>query len=229
MAADSNIVGYVTKGVAANQKMMSGAQFVEVGAEGLELASIRLENVPAVGGASIQWWNGTSYNRATWVEMNWDSGIPWWGDENDWEVEITHTFAPGEGFWIVIPNGVANATVTQAGEVALSTASTYDFDVVANKKFMVINPLPTKLDLSDITLANIPAVGGASIQWWNGTSYDRATWVEMNWDSGIPWWGDENDWEVEITNTFNPGEGFWIVVPNGVSFPQIKIANKVLL
>ncbi|MCL1922116.1 MAG: hypothetical protein FWG50_13775 [Kiritimatiellaeota bacterium] len=228
-AVDSNVVGYTTKGVAANQKLMSGAQFVEVGEEGLDLASIKLENVPMTGGASIQWWDGTSYERATWVEKNWDSGLPWWGDENDWEIEITHTFAPGEGFWIVIPNGVPNAKVTQAGEVALSGFANYDFPLASNKKFMMINPLPTDLSLSDITLVSVPMTGGASIQWWNGTSYERATWVEKNWDSGTPWWGDENDWEIEITHTFLPNEGFWIVVPNGVSNPAVEIANTVQL
>jgi len=228
VAVDSNIVGYTTKGLTANQKAISGAQFVEVGEAGLELSSIKLENVPAEGTATIQWWNGSGYEQAAWVEMNWDSGIPWWGDGNDWEVEITHTFAPGEGFWIVTPSGVSGAKVTQSGEVALSESVSYDFDLAANKKFMFINPLPTDLILADITLANVPAEGTATIQWWNGSGYDQAAWVEMNWDSGIPWWGDGNDWEVEITHTFNPCEGFWIVVPSGVTAPQVKIANQVL-
>ena len=223
-----NIVGYVTKALTANQKVMSGAQFVEVGEASLDLASIKLENVPAEGGASIQWWNGTGYDTAAWVEKNWDSGISWWGEMDDWEVEITHTFASGEGFWIVAPPGISAAKMIQAGEVTTSTAATYDTPLAANKKFMVINPLPTELSLSDITLNNVPAEGGASIQWWNGTGYDTAAWVEKNWDSGIPWWGEMDDWEVGITHTFNVSEGFWIVTPPGVTAPQIKIANTLL-
>ena len=229
VAVDSNIVGYTTKGVAASQKTISGAQFVEVGEAGLELSSIKLENVDMDGGVVIQWWNGSGYDRAAWVEKNWGDGVPWWGDESDWEVEITHTFAPGEGFWVQMPGGVSGATVTQSGEVAVDNVATFDFDLAASTKYLMINPLPTELNLSDITIVNADMDGGVVIQWWNGSSYDRAAWVEKNWGDGVPWWGDETDWEVEITHTFNPTEGFWVQMPGGVSNPQIKFVNKVIL
>jgi len=229
VAVDSNIVGYTTKGLTANQKAISGAQFVEVGEAELDLKSIAIANVPMDGGAIIQWWNGSGYEQAAWVEMNWDSGTPWWGDKDDWEMEITHTFAAGEGFWILMPNGVSGATITQAGEVAVDNVATFDYLLAANKKFLMINPLPTDLELSDIAITNVPMDGGAIIQWWNGSGYNEAAWVEKNWDSGTPWWGDKDDWEVEITHTFNPTDGFWILMPNGVSNPQIKFANKVIL
>ncbi len=38
--------------------------------------------------------------------------------------------------------------------------------------------------------------------------------------------GDEN-WEA-VTHTFGADEGFWIMLPGGVTDPAVKIANKVL-
>ena len=229
MALDSNIVGYTTKGVAASQKLMSGAQFVEVGEAGLDLASIKLENVSAAGGAFIQWWNGSSYDQAAWVEEVDDiANNIGWGDAGTWEA-VTYTFEPGEGFWIVMPPGATGAKVTQSGEVALSKAATYDFPVTASSKFMLINPLPTELNLSDVTLTGVSASGGASIQWWNGTSYEIAAWVdEVDDISNNLGWGDAGTWAA-VTHTFNPNEGFWILMPPGAPAPQVKIANKVLL
>jgi hypothetical protein len=220
-----NIVGYTTKALTANKKAITGAQFVEVGGgTSLSLSSIKLVNVPATGAASILWWNGTGYDGAAWVGIGYDDTNPGWGDEN-WD-EVTHTFAPGEGFWIVIPSGVTDPAVLQAGEVKLSTQATYDFPLVANKKSLVINPLPVAISLADIELVNVPATGAASILWWNGSSYDGAMWVGIGYDDTNPGWGDEN-WD-EVTHTFGADEGFWIVLPGGVTDPAVKIANKLL-
>ena len=218
-----NIVGYTTKGVAANQKIIAGAQFVEVGEAGLDLSSIKLENVPANDSASIQWWNGSAYESAVWTVLDWGDGDIAWGDENT--DLVNHTFAPGEGFWIMLPGGVMDAKVTQAGEVALSSLATYDFNVEANKKYLVINPLPTGLNLSDIALLNVPANDSASIQWWNGSAYESAVWTVLDWGDGDIAWGDENT--DLVSHTFAPGEGFWIMLPGGVIDAKVKIANKV--
>ena len=224
-AVDSNVVGYTTKPLTANQKVISGAQFVEVGEEGLELSSIKLENVIADGGASIQWWNGSKYESAAWLDIYF-SGLDGWGDENTAEA-VNHMFAAGEGFWIVMPGGVSGATVTQAGEVTLSNSLSYNFGLEANKKCMVINPLPTLLGLSDIKLVNVVADGGASIQWWNGSKYESAAWLDIDF-SGLDGWGDENTAEA-VNHTFAVNDGFWIVMPGGISGAQVQIANKVQL
>jgi folate-binding Fe-S cluster repair protein YgfZ len=221
-----NIVGYTTKSLEAGQKSITGAQFVEVGADGLDLASIKLVNVPAEGTAFIQWWNGSGYDRAAWVEIEYEAGADGWGDENTWEA-LPHTFAAGDGFWIVLPGGISGAQVIQSGEVAVSSATTYDFSLEAGQKSIVINPLPTELNLSDIALANVPAEGTAFIQWWNGAGYDRAAWVEIEYEAGADGWGDENTWEA-LPYTFAVGEGFWIVLPGGVDSPAVQIANTVL-
>jgi len=209
----------------ANQKAISGAQFIEIGEGGLDLASIKLTNVPADGAASIQWWNGSKYESAAWIGLDWGDGPDGWGDDNT--DPVNYTFAAGEGFWIVLPGGVSGAQVTQSGEVALSALTTYDIALEANKKFLVINPLPTELDLSDITLGNVDADGAASIQWWNGSKYESAAWIGLDWGDGPDGWGDDNT--DEVTYTFAVSEGFWIVLPGGVTMPQVKIANKVLL
>jgi hypothetical protein len=220
-----NIVGYTTKALTANKKAITGAQFVEVGGgTSLSLNSIQLVNVPADGTAGILWWNGSGYDGAMWVEIGYDPDNIGWGDEN-WD-EVTHTFAPGEGFWIVIPSGVTDPAVLQAGEVKLSTQATFDFALEANKKSLVINPLPVAITLDDIELVNVPADGTAGILWWNGSGYDGAMWVEIGYDPDNVGWGDEN-WD-EVTHTFGADEGFWIVIPSGVTAPAVKIANKVL-
>jgi hypothetical protein len=221
-----NIVGYTTKSLTAGKKAITGAQFVEVGGgTSLSLSSLRLVNVPADGGASILWWNGSGYEGAAWMEIMFDPEDIDWGDGLTAE-RVEHTFAPGEGFWIVIPSGVTDPAVIQAGEVKLSTQATYDFALEANKKSLVINPLPVAISLADIELVNVPATGAASILWWNGSSYDGAMWVGIGYDDTNPGWGDEN-WD-EVTHTFGADEGFWIVLPGGVTDPAVKIANKLL-
>jgi len=229
MALDSNIVGYTTKDVAANQKVMSGAQFVEVGEAGLDLASIRLEGVPTGGSVFIDWWNGSTYTRATWVdEVDDIEDNVGWGEPGSWAA-VSHTFEPGEGFWITVPN-VPNAKVTQSGEVALSKAASFDYTLSANTKFMLINPLPTDISLSDIKLAGVPTGGSAFIDWWNGSAYTRATWVdEVDDIEDNIGWGAPDSWAA-VSHTFKPADGFWILIPGGGSVvtPQVIIANKVV-
>jgi hypothetical protein len=222
-----NIVGYTTKALTANQKAITGAQFVEVGGgTSLSLSSIKLVNVPAYGTASIKWWNGTGYEGAAWMEIMFDPDDIGWGDGLTAE-RVEHTFAPGEGFWIVLPSGVTDAAVIQSGEVKLSTQATYDFALEANKKSLIINPLPVAISLADIELVNVPAYGTASIKWWNGNGYDGAAWMEIMFDPDDVGWGDGLTAE-RVTHTFGVDEGFWIVLPSGVTDPAVKIANKVL-
>ena len=108
----SNIVGYVTKGLVQNQKLQSGTQFVEVGTNELDIASIVLESVPINSTVSIQWWNGSAYEEARWSNM---VGFPTPPFGTGWVlpggyVAATKMFTPGEGFWIVTPDA-AGVTV----------------------------------------------------------------------------------------------------------------------
>ena len=121
--ADSNVVGYVTKGLEKNQKLQSGAQFVECGDVELDISSIILEGVPTGSEVSIEWWNGVTYVKARWnVLAGLMDTIPnphlGWVKDGTLQSE-NHTFAPGEGFWIVIPaSGVGNmAQVKIANQV----------------------------------------------------------------------------------------------------------------
>jgi len=232
---NSNIVGYVTKGLVKNQKLQSGAQFVEVGTNELDIASIVLEGVPVGSTVSIMWWDGADYGEARWSNradfpVNTHTG---WVNPGGY-VGAKKTFAPGEGFWIVAPDDDAvtvDAKVTQAGEVALSSEITYDFAVVANKKYMVINPLATDIDISDIELMDVPVGSTVSIMWWNGTNYGEARWSNradfpVNTHTG---WVNPGGY-VGATKTFAPGDGFWIVLPDDegvLSGAKIKIANQV--
>ena len=224
---NSNIVGYTTKGVDASKKLLSGAQFVEVGKGGLDLASIKLEGVDPDSTTRIQWWNGTGYDQAAWLEIDDNPNNIGWGDFLSWE-GVSHTFDPGEGFWILMSANVSSPKVTQAGEVALSEANTYDFPLAASKKFMVINPLPTDILLSDIMLIGVDPDSTTRIQWWNGTGYDQAAWLEIDDNPNNIGWGDFLSWEG-VSHKFVPGDGFWITVSGNVTAPpQVKIVNQVL-
>ena len=121
---NSNIVGYVTKGLTASQKIQSGAQFVEVGTNELNISSIVLEGVTANGGVLIQWWNGATYEQAAWSSQTGLGDVPpvippYTGWAASGNASAKKTFAPGEGFWIVAPSSgiTAGAKVKIANQV----------------------------------------------------------------------------------------------------------------
>ena len=103
----SNIVGYETRSVSQDQKVMNGANFVTVGGDALNIGDIKMDDTVVDGGAHIWWWNGETYSdQAHWyTELYADEegettlGYAGWGDEDYW-MPIEKTFKAGEGFWI---------------------------------------------------------------------------------------------------------------------------------
>lgn len=113
----ANTVGYESRSLTADKKVVSGVNFVTVGENYLDLQTITMDDDVVDGGASIWWWNtdtGKYDASAYWyTELYADEegettlGYAGWGDPEYW-MPISKTFAAGEGFWI---QAGANATV----------------------------------------------------------------------------------------------------------------------
>jgi len=106
----ANIVGYTTQALPAEQQIIVGVPFQNVGGGPVDLQDIVVSGVAANGGTVLWWWNKDTgiYTRAYWVEL-YDAvgdpvGVDGWGDQVDW-IAIDKTFAAGEGFWIKAPAG----------------------------------------------------------------------------------------------------------------------------
>ena len=225
-----NTVGYETRSLTADTKTITGANFVTVGQNSLNLQSITMDSDVVDGGAQIWWWNTATgkYNaQAFWyTELYADEegettlGYAGWGDPEYW-MPISKTFAPGESFWI---QAGVNASVTIAGEVLAAAANEeyVGIDLTADQKVQLTNPFPVgTFSLQSIKMDDDVVDGGAQIWWWNSTTgkYDaQAFWyTELYADEegettlGYAGWGDPEYW-MPITKTFAAGEGFWIQV-----------------
>jgi hypothetical protein len=102
----ANIVGYTTQALPAEQQIIVGVPFQNVGGGPVDLQDIVVRGVAADGGTVLWWWNKDTsrYTRAYWVELDFNPANLGWGDPQDW-LPITKTFAAGEGFWIQAPAG----------------------------------------------------------------------------------------------------------------------------
>ena len=236
----ANTVGYETRNLTSNTKVINGANFVTVGENTLSLQDIVMDDSVGDGGAQIWWWNtstGKFDDYAYWyTELYADEegettlGYAGWGDPMYW-MPISKTFALGESFWI---QAGVNASYTLSGEVAGSSAAEEYFgvDINANEKVLMTNPFPTgSFSLQSIKMDSSVGDGGAQIWWWNTTTGkydDYAYWyTELYADEegettlGYAGWGDPLYW-MPISKTFTTSEGFWVQagVNATVEFPN---------
>ncbi len=102
----ANIVGYTTQALPAEQQIIVGVPFQNVGGGPVDLQDIVVSGVAADATTVLWWWNKDTltYTKAYWVELDFDPENLGWGDPQDW-LPITKTFAAGEGFWIQAPAG----------------------------------------------------------------------------------------------------------------------------
>ena len=105
----ANIVGYTTQALPAEQQIIVGVPFQNVGGGPVDLQDITMDGVTPTGGTVLWWWNKDTslYTKAYWVELYEGAtplGVNGWGDFWNWEA-IDKTFAAGEGFWIQAPAG----------------------------------------------------------------------------------------------------------------------------
>lgn len=214
----SNIVGYQTTTVKANDMTMIGPQFVDcVNATGLAIQNIQGN---FLGGETM----GDADNLYVWDK---DNGYVvyyygFWGDpENpDWDNlwydgndEATEeAIKPGQACWYVRKG--ESIDVTFAGQVFDSNVS---IPVKANDMTMFCSPYPKALAIQDLPVAN--PVGGETmgdadnLYVWDATNgyvvYYFGFWGDPenpDWDNI---WYDGNDeaTEVEIL----PGQACWYV------------------
>ena len=221
----ANIVGYTTQALPAEQQIIVGVPFQNVGGGPVDLQDIVVSGVAANGTTMLWWWNKDTgiYTSAYWVVL-YDGetplGVNGWGDAETWEA-IAKTFAVGEGFWIKAPAG---ASVTVAGELVTSTGDQPYLGIAlpAEQQIQLTNPMPVEsTDLQSITMDGVPADSGTVLWWWNKDTgiYTRAYWVALydgETSLGVNGWGDFLSWEA-ITKTFAAGEGFWIKAPAGAT------------
>ena len=238
----SDIVGYTTVDLVPGDQVMKGASFVSVGDDELDLQDIKMDAACPDSGAEIWWWNGSTYDaRAYWfTDLYADEsgettlGYAGWGDEMYW-MPISKTFAPGEAFWIQANGGLASASVTLAGQVAVASSADqyYGIPLTPGEQVQLTNPFPTgSLNIQSIKMSDNVPDSGAEIWWWNGATYDaRAYWfTDLYADEsgettlGYAGWGDEMYW-MPISKTFTDGTGFWIQANGGLESATVKFPN----
>ena len=102
----ANIVGYTTQALPAEQQIIIGMPFQNVGGGPVDLQDIVVSGVAANGTTMLWWWNKDTgiYTSAYWVEIDEIPDNFGWGDFLNWAA-IEKTFAAGEGFWIQAPAG----------------------------------------------------------------------------------------------------------------------------
>ena len=233
-AADSNIVGYVTKTTAAGKMDIVGTHFQNIGD-----ATINIQDVfPGVGidlyGRDfLRIWNpltATYITASYWgdtydvEDVNGDNDLgPGWADEG--QIRLDFTIDPGQGFWLQTR---ANASVTIAGEVL--AADDNRASTAAGKMDILCNTFPVELNIQEITpVSGIDLYGRDFLRAWNPTTATYITasyWgdtydvEDVNGDNDLgPGWADEG--QIRLDFTINPGQGFWLQTRSAavVSFP----------
>ena len=110
-----SVVGYTNIGIMKDRQQFSGAMFVKVGGENINLQEIKISEGsanPDDCGMQIRWWNreGRAYVNAYWDWQKDETGelvfdedgnlIATWVGDDGCKIE-DKTFAVGEGFWFV--------------------------------------------------------------------------------------------------------------------------------
>ena len=235
-------MGYTTVDLTPGTQVVKGASFVTVGDDELSIQDIKMNSELQDGEAQIWWWNGATYDaKAYWYtdlyadeEGETTLGYAGWGDGLYW-MPVAKTFAPGEAFWIKANGDVASATVTLAGQVAVTSTSEqyYGIPLTPGTQVQMTNPFPTgALNIQNIKMSDNLQDGEAQIWWWNGATYDaKAYWYtdlyadeEGETTLGYAGWGDGLYW-MPITKAFTEGEGFWVKANGDVSSATLKFPN----
>ena len=192
-----------------------GTQFVNAGAEALDIQSIKIANftdgvdwmkiyTPGLGYETYFYFADTIDNEDDFNSMG-----EGWGDGSS--VKSTGvTLDPGQGFWL---NTQKNATITMPGEVLSSTSETLSLS--ANKMDIMASPYPVELDIQNIKITGftdgvdwmklyVPGVGYNTYFYFADTIDN-----EDDFNSMGEGWGDSSSVKT-IGAKLNPGQGFWI-------------------
>ena len=223
----SNIVGYQTSAeLTKGANTTYAAMFENVTGENLPLSGLKLsDGCPADGTTSIMWWVG-HWEKAFWVELDFDPNNIGWGDDEDW-LPIDKTFEIGEAFFVQASSGTTEPTITAAGQVLdANGADYYGIELPKGQNKFVSNPFPGSINLQDIKLsAGCPADGTTSIMWWVG-HWEKAFWVELDFNPEDLGWGDDEDW-LPIEKTMALGEGYFVQASSGTTEPEMLFPNPL--
>ncbi len=192
-----------------------GTQFVNAGAEALDIQSITINNytsgkdwikiyTPGIGYETYFYFSDTIDNEEDFNSMG-----EGWGDSGSVKV-FGITLDPGQGFWI---NTQKDATITIPGQVVLSSSES--MELAANKMDIMSSPYPVAINIQKITLSNFSSGKDWIKMYTPGVGYNTYFYFtdtidnEEDFNSMGEGWGDSGS--VKVTDVvLNPGQGFWI-------------------
>jgi hypothetical protein len=162
-------------------------------------------------GTQLYKWNGTGY-----VIFTYDTSVG--ADANNWynetvtETADTPTLTPGQGFFLLLPNGTTFTNV-YSGTVAVNVGATNTTVASGGVYSMLGSVIPASGFVSN-SVVNFYPPDGTQLYQWNGSGFSISTY-----DTSVG--ADENNWynetvtETAPTPTIKVGEGFF-VLPGGV-------------
>jgi len=182
-----NIVGYAKLKLESNPTMAFGAIFKDIPSAQKDLKIQEIKTASGAYNANITWWTGWAWDQATW------NGAIWEDDDFD---PCDKTFFVGEGFRLTA--GVGDF-VTVQGELYTASSEVVDIalSLQSNPTEFFVNPMPVELDILDIETTS--GAYNATITWWTGWAWEKATWNGSTW---------EDDDFAPSDKTFLVGEGF---------------------
>ena len=234
MAVDSNVVGYNTVDVLADDMTMMGVNFDAVGGGG---TSIQIALAGSFNGGedmsssdNLIVWKADggykSYYYGVWNDLDnpeWDN---LWYDSDS--IEATTLLNPGDAIWYTRRGGVTPVTI--CGEV-LATGSI--ISILANDMTMFANTHPVPVPLNGVGgLDVLNPIGGEDmdssdnlIVWTLANGYQTyyyGVWNDLDnpeWDN---LWYDDNS--VEATVSLAVGQAAWYIRKGGattITFPSV--------
>ena len=227
---DSNIVGYVTKGLTAGKMDIVGTHFQNIGDTVVNIQDILpAAGIDIYGRDNLRVWDPVmaTYIRAHYYSETYDAADtdyefdlgPGWGDDDGFRLDFPIT--PGQGFWLQTR---VNASVIIAGEVLKAEDNTVS--TLAGKMDLICNTFPVTISIQDILPGTgIDIYGRDNLRVWDPVTatYVRAHYYSETYDAADtdyefdlgPGWGDDDGFRLDFPIT--PGQGFWLQTRNNAS------------
>jgi len=222
MAADSNIVGYVTKTTAANKMDILGMSFQEIGGADLNVQDILLKGADPYGGDVLRVWNPLTekytyafYFADTYADYDYDPDLgPGWADGD--QIRLDFTIPAGQGFWLTT---IGTVSATIAGEVLAKTDN--QVSTLAGKMELFSNTFPVDANVQDVKfVSGADPYGGDVLRLWNPQAekytyafYFADTYADYDYDPDLgSGWADGD--QLRLDFTILAGQGFWLTTVN---------------
>jgi len=188
-----NVVGYVNSTAKAGFNLMA----CPLKATPNTVADI-VKLPDAVAEATLFKWNGAGYDVASYFGAGaWLYSTP-----------ADMTLSPGDGFFLWLPAGTADTTITFVGEVTQGADSNMSIDGTAAGKFSLVgSKVPQSLDLG--AMAFPASVDEEAVYFWRRTTAaPNGTYVIYTFFSPSDWLG--SDPAQPLLPTPLVGEGFFV-------------------